>query len=64
MEKQYYTIAELDKIGPLSRSSWFNAIRDGLIVARKAGRRTIVMREDYDRFLKSRPAIRPRAPSH
>ena len=55
--KPYLTVADLVEIGPLCRASWFNAIRDGQIVARKIGRRTVVLREDYDRFLRDLPKV-------
>ena len=35
------------------------AIRDGDLVARKVGKRTIVMAEDFEAWLTSRPRIKP-----
>lgn len=56
--KPCLSIADLVELGPLSRAGWFNAIRDGRITARKLGSRTVVLREDYERFLKGLPIAR------
>lgn len=43
----------------LGISSIEGAIRDGELLARKVGTRTIVMAEDFERWLASRPKIKP-----
>ncbi|WP_457094605.1 helix-turn-helix domain-containing protein [Microvirga sp. P5_D2] len=54
-EKNAFSISELAKAGPLGRSKLYEAIRDGALVARKAGRRTIILKADFERFLASLP---------
>jgi hypothetical protein len=55
--KLAYAISELAKAGPLRRSSLYQAIKEGRLVAQKAGRRTIITHENYQKFLKSLPVI-------
>ena len=43
--------------GPFSRSFIYEAIKKGLLKARKGGRRTVILDDDYRRFLESLPAI-------
>ena len=40
----------------LGRTSLYAAIRDGKLIARKFGRRTIILATDLDRFLAALPA--------
>ncbi len=60
LTKPAYSIDEIVEIGPLSRSSLYEAIRDGKLVARKSGRRTFILSEDYERFLRSLPTMADR----
>ncbi|WP_027553563.1 hypothetical protein [Bradyrhizobium sp. Cp5.3] len=55
--KPAYGIEELAKAGPLGRSSLFKAIKEGKLIAQKAGRRTIITHENYQAYLKSLPAV-------
>lgn len=55
--KPAYSIEELAKAGPLRRSSIYQAIKSGHLVAQKAGRRTIITHANYEAFLRSLPAI-------
>jgi hypothetical protein len=48
--------------GPFSRSFIYEAIKRGLLKARKAGRRTVILDGDYQRFLESLPSICEEAP--
>lgn len=59
-----YTIEELMQVAALGRTYIYEAIQSGDLVARKAGRRTIVLHADYEAFLSKLPAIVPvdRAP--
>jgi excisionase family DNA binding protein len=52
-----YTMAELAVATGLGRSSLYAAIKSGQLTARKAGRRTIVLRADLDDFLRALPTI-------
>lgn len=56
-KKLAYTIDELAKNGPEGRTSLFKAIKENRLVARKSGRRTIILPEDYDRYLHELPII-------
>jgi hypothetical protein len=53
------TIAQIVERGPLSRSSVYQAIGDGRLVARKAGRKTIILESDWDAFLAALPLVTP-----
>jgi hypothetical protein len=48
--KQAYTIEELTKLGPLGRSSLYKAIGEGRLTAKKFGRSTIVLKQDWSGF--------------
>jgi hypothetical protein len=57
--KLAYSIAELANKGPIRRSSIYNEIAAGRLRARKIGRRTIVLDEDWRAFFASTSAIAP-----
>lgn len=57
MSKSAYRINELAEIGPFGRSFIFDRIRDGSLVAKKAGRTTVILASDWQAFLASLPAI-------
>jgi hypothetical protein len=52
-----FTLSELDASGPLSRSAIYREIRDGRLIARKAGKSTIVLAEDWDAYLRALPRM-------
>jgi hypothetical protein len=52
-----YSIPRLAKLSDLSRSLIYEEINAGRLVARKAGRRTIVRRSDAFRWLRSLPTV-------
>ena len=54
--KEAYGIDELVKMSPLGRTYLFQAIKEKKLIAQKAGRRTIVTRENFQAFLRSLPA--------
>jgi hypothetical protein len=58
-EKDAYSIDELAEKGPVGRSKLYEAIAAGRLIARKEGRRTIVLRDDYLNYLRSLPKIEP-----
>lgn len=60
-DKQAYTINELTEIGPLGRSSIYKAINAGQLTARKFGRSSVVLADDWRRFLTSLPPFTPRS---
>jgi hypothetical protein len=51
------SIAKIVDEGPLSRTYLYGAIKTGRLRARKAGRRTIILDDDYDAFLQALPTI-------
>jgi hypothetical protein len=53
-----YTIDELAKSGPIKRSKLYEAIRAGELIARKHGRKRIVLTGDYEAFLQSLPTVK------
>lgn len=52
-----YTINELINAGPLKRNAIYREIRDGRLVARKAGRTTVVLATDWDAYLRALPRM-------
>jgi hypothetical protein len=52
-----YTIDQLVDGGPLSRNEIYDAIEDGSLVARKRGKRTIVLGLDWENFLNALPRL-------
>ena len=53
-----YTINELIDAGPLKRNAIYREIREGRLVARKAGKSTIVLAEDWDTYLRALPRMK------
>jgi hypothetical protein len=56
-QKLAYTIADLVKLGPNPRTQIFEEIKRGRLRARRCGRRTIVLRDDYAEYLQSLPIL-------
>jgi hypothetical protein len=50
-----HSIDDIVSNGPQGRTSIFKAIKEGHLKARKAGRRTIILDEDYLSYLRSLP---------
>ena len=61
MSPSAFTISEVCQTARASRTVVYEAIRAGELVARKRGRRTIVLHEDLTAWLKSLPAITPKS---
>ena len=57
--KLAYSIRELAKNGPIGRSSIYNQIAAGRLRARKIGRRTVILDEDWRAFLTAAPPLEP-----
>jgi excisionase family DNA binding protein len=49
------SVEEASEIAGIGRSKLYEALRDGLLQARKFGRRTIILRDDLERFLSALP---------
>lgn len=52
-----YRIDDLVETGPFGRTFLFEAIRDGKLVARKAGRATVILASDWQAFIDGLPTI-------
>ena len=55
------SVAEAVQYSRIGRSKLYHAMRDGELVARKFGARTVILRADLEAFLTSRPAYAPRS---
>jgi hypothetical protein len=58
-----YSIAELAEDGPVGKSTLNSEIAAGRLVARKIGRRTIIIADDWRSYLAGLPRITPTAPA-
>ena len=56
-EKLAYSIPEAVRATSISRSSLYEAIADGRLIARKIGSRTIIATDELRKFIASLPAI-------
>jgi hypothetical protein len=56
-----YTIADATTIARAGRTAIYAAIRDGALIARKRGRRTLILAEDLRRWVESLPTIEAKA---
>ena len=57
-QKFAYSVNEICTLAGLGRDSVYQAIRNGKLVARKYGKRTLVIDEDLRAFLRSLPTMR------
>jgi excisionase family DNA binding protein len=53
-----YSIAEACAAARAGRTSIYAAIRDGALIARKRGRKTIILSDDLRRWVESHPPIK------
>jgi Helix-turn-helix domain len=60
MERVALTIQDIVNSGVGCRSSIYEAIKKGELVARKRGRSTLILPSDLDAYLQSLPAIEPK----
>ena len=58
-----YSIAEACEIARIGRTSIYEAINSGELIARKNGRRTVILCDDLRRWLQDLPARTPQATS-
>jgi excisionase family DNA binding protein len=57
LQTEGLTLAEASVVSGIGRTKLYEAIADGLLTARKYGSRTIVLRGELQRFLKSLPEV-------
>jgi excisionase family DNA binding protein len=55
-----YTISEACAVARAGRTSVYEAIRDGALIARKRGRKTLILADDLRDWLERLPAIEPK----
>lgn len=60
MERAAFSIAQAVEAGAGSKSTIYEAIKEGRLRARKRGRSTIILAEDLSAFLRALPAIEPK----
>ena len=56
-----YSVGECADDGPFGKTFIYEAIASGALVARKAGRRTIILKTDWENYLASLPAMPAKA---
>jgi excisionase family DNA binding protein len=59
--RKAWSIAEAAMLSGLSRDVLYKEIQRGRLVARKAGRRTIIVQKDLERYLPNLPKARSQA---
>lgn len=58
LQPEGLSLPEACKIAGLGRTTVYQAIADGQLVARKVGKRTIILRQDLNRFLVALPVLK------
>jgi excisionase family DNA binding protein len=56
-----YTIAEACAAARAGRTAIYAAIREGVLTARKRGRKTLILVEDLRRWVENLPTVEPKA---
>lgn len=59
-----YSIEEFAELTGVSRSSVYKALRNGCLIARKIGKRTIISAEDAEKYLHRLPFWTRLVPNH
>ena len=59
-ERLAYSVEEACRAARSGKSKLYEAIRDGKLIARKHGRKTIILAEDLRSWINSFPAITPK----
>ncbi len=57
LDREGYSIPEAAEVASIGRTKIYEAIGNGSLVARKHGRRTIILRADLRAFLAALPAV-------
>jgi excisionase family DNA binding protein len=59
-----YTIKAACRISGLGRTSIYVALKSGALSARKCGRRTLILAQELEAFLRKLPAAREESKAH
>jgi excisionase family DNA binding protein len=54
-----YSIDEAAKMSGVCRTRFYQILNDGLVPAKKCGKRTLILEEDLQKFLQELPAYKP-----
>jgi len=57
IEREGLSISEASVFAGIGRTKIYEAINDGSLIARKHGKRTIILRDDLRAFLAALPAV-------
>lgn len=57
LDRRAYTIREIREMTGFSNETVYKHIRAGKLVARKCGRRTLILSRDLDKFLDGLPTL-------
>lgn len=55
-DRRAFSPREVAKISGLGKTTVYDRIKSGDLAAKKSGKRTLILAEDLDRFLRSLPA--------
>ena len=55
IDRMAYSIAEAVQATGISRGQFYKLLHEGQLTRRKVGKRTLILREDLQNFLRSRP---------
>lgn len=58
LQPEGLSLLEACKVAGLGRTTVYQAIADGQLVARKVGKRTLILRQDLHRFLTALPVFK------
>jgi Helix-turn-helix domain len=58
-----YSISEACAVARAGRTAICGAIRDGALVARKRGRKTLILPDDLRKWVEGHPAVQPKSES-
>jgi len=57
LNREGFSIPEAAAVAGIGRTKIYEAINDGSLIARKHGKRTIILRDDLRAFLTALPAV-------
>jgi excisionase family DNA binding protein len=57
LDREGYSVPEAAVVAGIGRTKIYEAIKDGSLIARKHGKRTIILRDELRAFLTALPAV-------